>query len=216
MIPSRESREPGKRNLVLTAAQSVFLREGFEPSSMEAIAREAQVSKQTIYNHFGSKEELFRAVVERRCTLMGEQLNAGFLAYGDNVEKALTVFGRNLLEVMLSPQAMWMKRLLQSESHRHPQLAKIFYQLGPDATANRLAEYLAAQNVKGRLAVRDPRISAEQFVAMLPGHLRLRHLIGLADPPTRREQARWVANAVELFLEGARARNQGPGGFRGS
>ncbi|MDN5864993.1 MAG: TetR/AcrR family transcriptional regulator [Gammaproteobacteria bacterium] len=208
MIAEHEHDKGGKRAQVLNAAQNVFLREGFESASMEAIASEAGVSKQTIYNHFGGKEDLFRAMVEHRCAVMGEELDKGILAHGDDVEQVLVTFGQNLLDVMLSPEAMWMKRLLQSEGSRHPQLAEAFYRLGADATAHRLAGYLEEQNRKGSLAVRDPRIAAEQFASMLPGHLRLRHLIGLAAPPTREECRRRVVNAVQLFLEGARPRTE--------
>lgn len=200
----------GKPDTILKAAQAVFLRDGFGIASMEVIAREAEVSKQTVYNHFAGKEELFKAVIERRCSIMGAALDKGFLEHGDDIEQALTAFGENLLDVMLSPESMSMKRLLQSESRRHPHLAETFYRLGPDATAKRLANYLAEQSRRGRLVVRDSRVAAEQFASMLPGHLRMRHLTGLADPPTRSERNRWVANAVRLFLDGARPR-EAPG-----
>ncbi|MDV9189945.1 TetR/AcrR family transcriptional regulator, partial [Streptomyces sp. SR27] len=51
-----------KRQAVLRAARDLFLREGFGVG-MDAIAAEAGVSKVTVYNHFGSKEALFTAVV---------------------------------------------------------------------------------------------------------------------------------------------------------
>lgn len=205
----REKVAGNKHDTILKAAQTVFLRDGFSTSSMEAIAREADVSKQTVYNHFAGKEELFRAVIERRCSLMRTELDKGFLQHGDDIEQVLTAFGQNVLEVMLSPQSMWLKRLLQTEGRRHPQLAETYYRLGPDATANRLADFLIEQTQRGRLAIHDPRIAAEQFVSMLPGHLRMRHLIGMSDPPTEAERKRWVASAVRLFLDGIRPREGG-------
>src|SRR5438067_10651894 len=53
----------GKAAAVLRAARRAFLASGFGAVSMDAIAREAGVSKATVYAHFGSKEELFGAVV---------------------------------------------------------------------------------------------------------------------------------------------------------
>jgi AcrR family transcriptional regulator len=210
--PEREKSARDKHDVILRAAQTVFLRDGFSTTSMEVIAREAEVSKQTVYNHFAGKEELFRAVIERRCALMEAELDKGFLQHGDDIEQVLTAFGQNILDVMLSPQSMWLKRLLQTEGRRHPQLAETYYRLGPDATANRLADFFSDQIRRDRLAIRDPRIAAEQFVSMLPGHLRMRHLIGMTEPPTRAERKRWVTSAVRLFLDGARPRETERGG----
>src|SRR5690625_289637 len=125
----RDKATGDKHDAILNAAQTVFLRDGFSTTSMETIAREAEVSKQTVYNHFSGKEELFRAVIERRCSLMEAELNKGFLRHGDDVEQVLTAFGQNILDVMLSPQSMWLKRLLQTEGGRDPQLAGTFYRL---------------------------------------------------------------------------------------
>lgn len=193
-----------KRDAVLLAAQDIFLSEGFEAASMGAIARTADVSKQTVYNHFGSKKDLFHAVVQRRCSLMATELDRGFLQYGDDVEQALIAYGQNILDVMLSRQSMQMRQLVQSESGRYPELAEIFYRLGPDTITKRLAHYFSEQNRKGVLSVAQPRMAAEQFISMLPGHLRIRHLIGLGPAPGHVERRRWAANAVELFLNGTR------------
>jgi TetR/AcrR family transcriptional repressor of mexJK operon len=201
-----EGETSGKREVILAAAERVFLREGFDLANMETIAHEAEVSKQTVYNHFGGKEELFRAFVNTRCQVLSRALDRDLLSEADGPESVLTAFATNILDVMLSRETMHMKRLLQSEGRRHPRLAEIFYRQGPDWTANRLAAYLARENAKGRLAISDPRIAAEQFVSMLAGHLRMRHLTGLAEPPTRAERSRYVTNAVRLFLDGARPR----------
>lgn len=202
----RETTAGSKRDCVLAAAQNVFLREGYAAASMESIAQEADVSKQTVYNHFGSKEDLFRAIVQARCEYLSSALGDEFLDRGDDPERVLSAFGDIVLDVMLSRESMRMHRLLEGEGRRYPRLAEIFYRQGPDRVSNRLAKYLAEQTAKGRLAVDNPRIAAEQFVTMLSGHLRLRHLIGLADPPTSDKRRQYVANAVHLFLNGARPR----------
>jgi len=191
-----------KREAILVAAQTVFLRDGYDLASMEAIAQEADAAKQTVYNNFSGKESLFRAVIQARCAALNAALDRARLDAQDEPRRVLTAFGETILTVMLSRDAMAMKRLLQSEAQRHPQLAEIYYRQGPDTMVDRLAAYLREQTDQGRLAIRDPRIAAEQFVAMLPGHLRMRHLIGLAEPPNREERSRYVASAVGLFFDG--------------
>src|SRR5699024_9504124 len=148
---------PGKRLDILEAAREIFLREGFDQTSMEAIATEAGVSKQTVYNHFDGKEDLFRAFVRTRCESMSAAFDKPFLDEHNTPEEVLTAFGEGILGIILSPDAMRLRRLLQNEGSRHPELAEIFYQQGPDLTANRLANYLADQNIEGILAVREPR-----------------------------------------------------------
>ena len=204
------AREPAaaddRRTGILTAARRVFLRESYARASMESIAQEAGVSKQTVYNHFGSKKELFNALVRGRCESLSAELSHETDAGGDDPAKVLTAFGENVLEIMLSEESMDLYRLLQAEGRSHPGLGEIFYRQGPDRTARLIADYLAEQTRNGRLDVPDPRMAAEQFVTMLVGHLRVRHLLGIAGPPTRADRARYVNSAVRLFLDGARAR----------
>ncbi|HEX5314828.1 MAG TPA: TetR/AcrR family transcriptional regulator [Gammaproteobacteria bacterium] len=195
-----------KQTDILGAAWQVFLRESYAMASMESIAQEAGVSKQTVYNHFGSKEDLFRAIIERRCERLSAAFGEEFRYHGDEPGRLLTVFGERFLEIMLSKETMELHRLLQAESRRHPRLARIFYEYGADRTARQLADYLAEQDTKGRLRIRDARLAAEQFITMLPGHLRLRHLLGTAPPPTAAERSRYIASAVRLFLDGVRPR----------
>ena len=52
-----------KRQAILDAALSVFVREGYGLAGIDAIAAEAGVAKPTIYNHLGGKENLFRIVM---------------------------------------------------------------------------------------------------------------------------------------------------------
>ncbi len=49
----------------MAAATAAFRDEGYESTSMDRIAERAGASKRTVYNHFGSKEALFQAVVAR-------------------------------------------------------------------------------------------------------------------------------------------------------
>ena len=56
--------EGGRRRQLLEAALSVFLKFGFRKTSMDEIARAANVSRQGLYLHFEKKEALFKAVVQ--------------------------------------------------------------------------------------------------------------------------------------------------------
>src|SRR3954452_10923002 len=119
-MPQRsETREAtgGKAEAVLAAAERAFLAGGFGAVSMDAIAREAAVSKATVYAHFGSKEELFGAVIGRECEQRFAGLSASELDPRD-VRASLTILGRRFLELVLSPDAIALHRIILGEVTR--------------------------------------------------------------------------------------------------
>ena len=63
------TRSEQKRLQILEAAMELFCGQGFPNTSMDEVAKLAGVSKQTVYSHFGSKDELFVASIESRCVV---------------------------------------------------------------------------------------------------------------------------------------------------
>ena len=61
------TRKELKRTQILNAATQLFVEQGYANISMDTIAKVAEVSKQTVYSHFGSKEELFAASIKQKC-----------------------------------------------------------------------------------------------------------------------------------------------------
>jgi AcrR family transcriptional regulator len=58
-----ESAADARRRALLEAALAVFARHGYKKASMDEVAHAAGVSRQGLYLHFQSKEDLFRAAV---------------------------------------------------------------------------------------------------------------------------------------------------------
>lgn len=201
------SRQPVTRHVaILEAARQIFLRESYTGASMESVAQEAGVSKQTIYNHFANKDELFRALVLDICAGIGATLGDHSLYLDQPPERVLTKFGEIVLKKMSCHDIMRLHRLLQLEGRNHPSLAENFYRLGPDSIARWLTTYLEAKIQSGEMRIAEPRIAAEQFVTMLMGHLRLRHLLGFTGVPDKAQRANYVTSAVSIFLDGVRPR----------
>ncbi|MGH8128468.1 MAG: TetR/AcrR family transcriptional regulator [Gammaproteobacteria bacterium] len=195
-----------RRDAIIEAARQVFLRESYSGASMELVAHEAGVSKQTIYNHFANKDELFRALVLNVCAQFGVTLGNYTQLLDEDPEVVLTRFGEEVLKMLSCSDIMRLHRLLQLEGRNHPSLAESFYKFGPDRIARWLTGYLEAEVEHGRLQVAMPRIAAEQFVTMLMGHLRLRHLLGFTATPDKEQRTRYVTSAVTIFLNGVRPR----------
>src|SRR5947199_8513841 len=96
-IERKEGPPGSKAESILAAAKRSFLAAGFGAVSMDAIAREAGVSKATVYSHFAGKEELFGAMIGRECERYFARFSAGELDPRD-VRASLTVLGRRYLE----------------------------------------------------------------------------------------------------------------------
>src|SRR5215467_15231672 len=107
----------GKAESILAAAKRTFLASGFGAVSMDTIAREAGVSKATVYAHFAHKEELFGAVIDRECESYFARFSAGELDPRD-VRTSLTVLGRRFLELLLSSDGIALYRIILGEVTR--------------------------------------------------------------------------------------------------
>jgi TetR/AcrR family transcriptional repressor of mexJK operon len=189
----------GKAESILAAARRMFLASGFGAVSMDAIAREAGASKATLYAYFASKEELFGAVVAGE----GERYFRGFSASEldpEKVEASLTEIARRFLDLVLSPDAIAVNRITIAEAVRFPQLGEVFWRSGPEQTRVQIEAFLRRADAAGTLSVADPRLAAEQFIALLRGDWHLRQLLRLDAPISVAQRAVAVKDAVVGFL----------------
>ncbi|TMJ63709.1 MAG: TetR/AcrR family transcriptional regulator [Alphaproteobacteria bacterium] len=184
----------GKAESILAAAKRAFLAAGFGAVSMDTIAREAGVSKATVYAHFGSKEELFGAVIERECERYFDRFSAGELDPRD-VRASLTILGRRFLELVLSPDAIALHRIIVGEVTRFPVLGEVFWRAGPERERVQIEGFLRSAAAAGALTLPDPRFAAEQFVSLVRADVQLRQLLRLAAEPSDRQ--------IEIIVEGA-------------
>lgn len=193
-----------KRQAILEAAQTLFLRQGYEGSSMDAIATEAGVSKLTVYSHFNDKESLYVAAIKAKCE---QQLPAPIFDQPDDapVEAVLEKIGNAFVELINSPESIALHRLLIGTAEKEHGLAQAFHEIGPLRVVNGMAELLARMTRNGRLQVPDPHDAAEHFFCLLKGGANFRLLIGCGEQPDARERARHVAAVVALFVRAYRA-----------
>lgn len=179
---SRPSTAPGSpqplRLRIIEAASALFRQSGYDVS-MEAIAQAADVSKQSLYNHFGSKEELFKSIIAQR----SEALRAPLLAAADGraPRDVLVDFAREYHGLVLSARGTGFMRMVISASQRFPDIGTDFYEAGPGQTLAILAEWMARQHRAGRLHAPDPQLAAEHFLSLLHGYVMIRGLLGFAD-----------------------------------
>lgn len=201
--PDVGRKSPSKPDQVIAAARKLFLESGYGAVSMDAIAAEAGVSKRTVYSHFQNKETLFGAVIAEMCKAMGGP-NATALAADRSPEQVLKAYGRQILKVVLNPDALALFRVVLSESPQFPELSQMFCSTGRDPMCEFLSDYLAGLDSAGVLAVGDARVAADQFINMVKGPFFTNLLFGVGEPPSKAEAERTLDQAVSIFLKGVR------------
>ena len=208
--PKLGARRDARREAILDVARQVFFEEGYAAASMSSIAARLGGSKGTLYNYFKSKEALFEAYIEDACgqwrAWIFDLPEADAIADTD-VEAVLADLGERFLGHLVSDSSIRLLQLVIAEAQRAPELARTFYEAGPEGGIARLAAFLEAAKAAGRIDPPDCRMAAQQFLSLCRGHLYFRYSLNLIPRPTPAEIKAEVARAVALFLRGYRVRS---------
>ncbi|WP_327679406.1 TetR/AcrR family transcriptional regulator [Kitasatospora sp. NBC_00458] len=200
---------PEKRVAIARAARTVFGREGFTRTSVDAIAAEAGVSKRTIYNHFADKEQLFQSVIlEGASTVAATQAKIAdrHLRKIVDLRGDLIDFGLDRVGSLTTFAEHWaLVRTIEAEAlHIRPAVLEAWQEAGPRETHRVLTHWMTEFAERGLLLVPDPDEAAR--------HLNLLTFIAVAQPtfygaipmPAQRI-AEVVASGVTAFLKVYRA-----------
>lgn len=174
-----EIKKEEKRIVIMDAASNIFLKSGYMGTSMDMIANEAGVTKQTVYRYYESKELLFKAALENQRRALGSNFQEE-LKCTDPLE-ALTNFAIGFLELHMSETHLAGIRLLISEGPEAPEMTRAFFSVGPARTKSALLHFF-----KTRLSVEDPEYAVKMFISSLLS-MRMDILIGLRLNPTHEE-----------------------------
>lgn len=191
-----------KRLSILEAAAHVFCRSGFSGASIDEIAAEAGVSRQTIYNHYREKETLFVAVVDdimERADAALLSILSTFPDTPDALEDRLTAFAVKLnRNCLCNHDGRFLRKLVQSEGAHHPHLFETWRQNGPGKIAGALAGLLARLSHKAALRIDDFDLAARQFLALINADLQMSTLFGAPLSDAQLETS--ARDAVRTFL----------------
>ena len=194
------------RDRILDAAAELFFQRGFGATSIEAVARNARISKRTFYHRFEDKTALFGAVLHRIMERLRPPASTPLVA-GADLREILRRLAGLILQAALTPQALALHRLIVGESARFPQLASTVTSEGATQEGVALIGGLLEHETRaGRLTLDDPLLAAEQFLHAVLS-LPQRRALGLGKPMTPAELERWPDRVVDMFLDGCVARD---------
>jgi len=197
VIEPQSARGKARLARILEVAAELFLRDGYEQTSIDAILVRSGGSKATLYAYFPTKEDLFRAVIDS-VVVNGQGPEALDAAADPRV--VLTEFGAKRLRVMLSPQHRAILGLIIAERERFPDLARMYLTHGPQRSQSLLVAHLEALRRNDSVHVNDVNEAAEFFIGMLKQRWTAQLLFVAAPPPSETAIREHAARVVTRFL----------------
>lgn len=186
---------------IVSGATEVFLANGYEGTSIDDIAAAAGIARRTVYNVFGDKEALFRAVLSQ-ATQIAESYAARLADVPtdmEDVEGVLIALARDLADSIVGGPVIAVRRLLLTEVRRFPDLAADYYDRAPGLVMRTLSDTIARFHGIGVLHAPDAERAGEHFAFLTIGASLDRGMFEPELPPGA------AATAHERAESGARA-----------
>lgn len=201
--PPPAKRRPGRPTLsneeLLDIALDLFLDNGFERTSIDAICAAAGMAKRTVYARYQDKISLFKAALTRAIgawIVPVERLRA---VESDDLEQSLLRIGQILVANILSPAGQRLLRLTNAESGRWPEIGAYNVRQGTEPTVAYLADFFNRRLGNGML-LPDAEAAALAFMHLVIGGPAYASAWGVeADNDAIDRQTRYN---VKLFLHG--------------
>lgn len=198
-----QTRGQARRKAMLAAATELFLEKGFERTSLSDIVDRSKGSRSTLYEQFGGKEGLLRAMIEEATARVWHA------ARWDDVpatlaEDGLVEMGGRLVRAVTAPEAVAVYRIVVAEGHRIPDIAALFFDSGPRILKDEMSRRIKLAQAGGNLADESAEAVAQIFFGTVLGDFHLRAALGVTPDLEDDTVARHVRIAVRIFLDGIR------------
>ncbi|MEM7797667.1 MAG: TetR/AcrR family transcriptional regulator [Chloroflexota bacterium] len=195
--PKLGARGAARRKALLEAAADLFLKQGYERTSLDQIVERAGGSKSTVYNQFGDKAGLFRTVVIELCAEMFAPLSEGLPPAGNPAE-VLTTVAKLFLEMLWGDDVQALSRIVYTDGVRNPEISDVFFETGYEEGYRQVAAYL--RQVAPNLSDERSLLLARMFLTMLPGDAYDRLLAATTIQRTQAEIDSQIALSVEWLM----------------
>lgn len=183
--PESSGGASSKREQILQGATQVFLQSGYAKTSMDRVAAEAGVSKQTIYSHFQDKEGLFKALIER-VTIRRLELEFQLKPFQGEPARVLRRLAESFLAKMDDPEDISLLRLVIAESAHFPELAQLYSRTVIQYGYRNLSHYFESHP---KLNIPDPEATARIFLGSLAAFIISQEILqGKQTMPMEKER----------------------------
>lgn len=183
------------------AAHTLFLKHGFAGVSTAALAKEAGVSKETLYSRYPNKDAVLADVLEHLIAMGQTNDDAGVPApkYLADLREAFRSLARDLGGQLIQRDYIELARIVVAETPRLPHVGEIFRRSVPQRAFRRTGELLAAGAQAGLVRDVDVITAARMFLGPLVLHALI-NLLLVAPSEDSPVQPIDVDAHVDLFL----------------
>lgn len=197
--PVLKPRSTDKREEVLDIASETFLIKGYDGTSINLMARQAGISKESIYRYFGSKEDLFLAVVERELEVYKRgMLETRSHFHGKTLKEALFSMAEATLRVASNDRTLALRRLVFQMAANGSKVGQHYFSAGPDIAYQNLVQLFEHYSPASAFPI--DKLS-RYFVSMVLHRTMLARECGVQEPLTDEEIRRRSMEVVEDFLQ---------------
>ncbi len=187
-----------KRLDILAAARAEFLEAGFRDTSMDRVAERAQVSKRTVYNHFPSKEDLFRAITQQFIDDMRQAIRVAYDPARPLADQLRQIAEREVAQVTAPDYVAVFRVFLAEVGNCREMFREILAETG--SGHDPIETWIQAAVDDDRLRVESVALAANQFTSLLKGALFWPLVAGYRQPASKQEQEAVIGGAVDMFL----------------
>ncbi|MBV8967426.1 MAG: TetR/AcrR family transcriptional regulator [Mycobacteriaceae bacterium] len=194
-----EAESRALRQRLREAAVVTFLDNGYDGTTMEAIAQAASITKRTLYARYPDKRAAFLDAIPWAFTRAVEN-DTLCRVNGDDLRAALIAIGQGAVRRALDPDIVRLHRVARTEAHRFPEFAVGAESLGWATRQRQVMELLRRHAAVGTVEVDDIELAAEHFLAMVEAFPA--RLADFGIYRSRKAEQRHITHAVDLFLRG--------------
>ncbi|WP_340159865.1 TetR/AcrR family transcriptional regulator [uncultured Hoeflea sp.] len=189
----RDENKATRQEKIEQAAYAVLEAKGYAGASMLAIAKAAKASNETLYNWYGDKTGLFKALVLRNAEQVKQQLEEGLDGNARPLE-LLQALGPRLLALLVSPRAVQLNRAAAADPTG--ELGAVISERGRETVAPLIGKVMERARVEGDLVFDSTEEAVGLYLNLLVGDLQIRRVIGRAPPM---EEAAITQRANQAF-----------------
>lgn len=189
-----------KKDTILKIATELFMKQGFASTTMDHVAREAGMSKLTLYRHFPDKNAIFLDVICNKSKQYApDELFDVF--YTKTPFEALYTIGLAMFSLLMSDDSIHLNRMMAGDATNNSELPRLFYDRGPLRMKRLMMEKMKLLGEAGKLKIKDPVQATDQFFSLFKGStLYMRRLLNIDKKPSQKVLEAHVKQAVEFFI----------------
>ncbi len=179
-LGNQEQNGNAVRDRLLDAALRLFARKGFESASVRELAEAADVTRPTLYYHFGSKEGLYLELVERLCATVEDSILHSMVPLG-TIRVRLRSFVMNILDSIIedaSKQRFFFTIVLDPRRN----ILSSFHERMRNFIAAILGLLLEEGVEKGEFGTDDVKCITDMILALVDSFIYQQIFLGYSKP----------------------------------